>query len=136
MKALFQAIQTKFSAEPHNDLYTALNGHMALAHASQAWSMPYGVYLLVSNVPMYTFDDDEIENARIQISLFSDDPAATEITNLYDYADALYQHCQLSISGHNHLIMERIDNQLLCETDENGNFQYWHYIIEYRVQYE
>ena len=131
MKELFAAIYTRFAAEPHNALYTALGGQFYNTQVPDGVSMPWGVFTLVSNIPQRTFDAEPIENARIQISLFSDDiMSAIEITNLYAYADALFDCCELSISGHNHLIMERTFNQLLKEPD------YWHYIIEYRVRYE
>jgi hypothetical protein len=131
MKELFTAIYTKFAAEPHNALYTALGGQLYNTQVPDGVAMPWGVYTLVSNIPRRTFDAAPIEMARIQISLFSDDTmSAVEVTNLYAYADALFDHCELTISGHSHLKMERTFNQLLKEPD------YWHYIIEYQVSYE
>jgi len=137
LKSLLTALYSRFTATSgspatHNSLYTALSGHLYNTVAPQKATLPYGVFLLVSGVPEWTFTEN-MENCLIQFSLFDDSTSASNICDAYDALTALYDDCQLTISGYSHLYMQRQSQQLIREEEDPGT---WHYIIEYRIMME
>jgi hypothetical protein len=130
MKDLMAAIYAKFTAAPANSLYTALSGKLAPHEAKQEWSMPYGVYTLVSNTPTYTLGGSVAwEETVVQIDLYSDKNSPADVLNYYEYCTALFDFAELTVANHTHLMMERQFNQLIREADPG----YWHYVVEYRL---
>ena len=120
MKALLQAVYGKW------DLATPLFLHAA----PQGQSKPYAVYLLVSDVPDYTFDSQS-DVYRIQFSVFSESGSATEALDILTDIEELYNDCSMTITGRQFVKMERVSSQLLKDFEDART--YWHVIVEYQV---
>lgn len=129
MKTLFQAIMGRFAGSA---LSTALGGRLYNSVAAQTATPPYGVFLLVSGVPDWTFTDN-MEEALIQFSLFDENASPATICDLYDKLTALFDDCVLTVTDWTHLYMWRDSQQLVREEEDPG---YWHYIVQYRLLME
>lgn len=135
MEELFKAIYTKFTASSsgHTSIYSDVSGQFYLdeapqSSASTSLNMPYVVYNLISLVREDTFTNQG-EDAVIQFNLFSNTAAATEVTTMFKHLAALYDWCDLSISGYNHIYMRRELSYLRRVNSA------WHYAVEYRTYF-
>jgi hypothetical protein len=106
------AVSAKFSTS--NTLNTALAGKFYRHEAPRGAYLPYGVYTLVVDTPMDSFDGT-IENVEIQIDLFS--TTAAECDSLYSKCKSLFDDCSLSPTGYTHLAMFR--DREIDLSDEN-----------------
>lgn len=128
MTPLLAAIYSKFSGSA---LETALTGGLHLSMAPQTVSEPYGVYILVSGVPEYTFDTVH-ESVVIQFSFYSDSSSYAEVSDLFELCKDLYDDCKLSMSGYRSVGMERELWRLIRDNDDRT----WSYIVQYRILIE
>lgn len=134
MKALFAALITKYSGSA---LYTALGGtatdpKLYNSSAPQTAVEPFCVFTMVSGVPEGTFTELQ-ENTLIQFSLFDAGPSPSTICDNYELLTALFDDCELSISGYRHLYMQRESQQLIRDPEDPGT---WQYLVEYRILIE
>lgn len=134
MKALFTAIKARLDAKTgdpaaNNAAYIALGGRLYLHMAPQGATAPYAVYMLISNVPDWTFTDGH-ERATIQFSIYSAAQSASEVCDAMDALQALYDDCALAVTGFSPLYMQRGLSRLLRDEDT------WAYHVEYDVLLE
>lgn len=134
MKALFQAIMTRFTAKTgtpavNNALHVALGGRLYNTEAPQDKPMPYGVFSLVSDVAENTLTEN-LENCLVQFSLFSELSSVSEVADAFEALKTLFDDCTLSVTGYATIYMQRESAQLLRQDG------IWHYVIEYRVLLE
>jgi hypothetical protein len=125
MKDVIKAIYDKFSAA--NDFNTAIGGRFYLNSAPQAVSKPYSVFQLITNTASYnftsTFDDSEI-----QIDII-DDNNTSDVLDIADKCMALFDDCELTVSGYQFMKMERDFNMLIEDPEE----EIQRYTIQYTV---
>lgn len=126
MRELFTAIYSKLSGSAFEVSATGLY----LYQAPQERAMPYAVYQLISNVPEYTFTSIH-EEILIQFNLFSDSTTDEQVSDMYSDLKALYDDCDLTITGYRHVRMVR-DLAILTKEDEET----WKYTVQYRVLIE
>ena len=131
MKALTTAIYGKLSGSL---LDTAIGGRMYKGRAPDGATYPYVVYLLVSDVPDNTFQED-LERVTIQFSLFSSASSSTEVEDMYSYLKTLYDDCTMTITGETLLFMHRNSASLMVEDHAtiSGTVQVWHYAVDYLI---
>lgn len=134
MIELFTAIKTRFDAtggDPavHNAAYTALGGQLYLHMAPDRTQAPYAVYMLISDVPDWTFTDSH-ETATIQFSVYSGAKSASEVCNTMKALQTLYNDCTLTVTGFRPLYMQRGISWLLRDEET------WAYHVEYDVLLE
>ena len=124
MKALFEAIYNQYSTV--NDFRTAVS-QFYLNSAPQDIDRPYAVFQLITNVADYNFSST-FDEAELQIDIIDDNTSA----DILDYADkcmALFDDCNLTVTGYQFLKMERDWNQL----SEDPAEEIQRYTIQYTV---
>ena len=132
MKELSTAIFEKCASS--TDLYVDIGGRFYKGRASQGAEYPYVVYLIVSDFPDKTFSE-AYEETLLQFSLFSSAFGSTEIENMYTHLKALYDECELTITGYTLAWMRRENAVLMIEdhTTKSGTVQVRHYAVDYAV---
>ena len=95
---------------------------------------PYAVYKVVTDVPDKTFSED-YEDVTLQFSLFSSSNGTTEIENIYTQLKAVYDECELSITGATLVWMKRNYAAFQAEehTTQSGMSRIWAYHVEYSI---
>jgi len=138
MKSLFKSIVTKYNdaSDESVALRAALTNGLYCYEAPQNTDFPYGVFFLVSDIPWDRFVERGNE-AVIQFNIFSRKTSTTvdpltEISNLYELLDAVYDECTLTIDNYTHVSMKRELGELI-PGDESGVYQC---SISYRVLME
>ena len=130
MKNLTNAIFEKISGSLLN---TDIGGRLYKGQAPAGAVYPYAVFLLISDVPDLTFSEN-YEDVLIQFSLFSSLPSSLEVENMFTHVKALYDECDLTITGETLVWMKRQNATLMLEeyTTPNGT-RGWHYAVDYSV---
>ncbi len=130
MQVLFNSIYSKFTGSTGaGSLYTLLGGRLHLTEAPQGSAFPYGVYHLISLIPMETFSE-KIYNAVVQFNLIDDDNSATDINTAYSALNTLYDRASLNITGHT-WIDSKMDISSLVRVED-----IWNFMIQYRILYQ
>ena len=135
MKNLATAIKSKASGSAFN---TAIGGRLYRGAAPDGATYPYVVYLLpISDDPQSesTFTED-CELVQMQFSIFSNTQGSTnEVETIFGYLKALYDWCNLTITGSELFYMQRTNAILMSEdhTTINGNQRVWHYAVDYEI---
>lgn len=134
MKAVTTAIFSKFSGSA---LDTAIGGRLYEEEAPYGAEYPYATYGNVSNVPDNVFAKHG-EEMRFQFNLFSAASSSGEVKDLFGYLKALYDDCDLSITGQTHICMRRELAFLAVEdyTTPAGTQKVWHYVVDYEIRTE
>lgn len=127
MKALFTALYNKFKATPANSFYTGLSGKLYPYEAPQGTVVPFATYSAPSNVTARTFTATQ-ERVLIEISIYAG--THTSACDLFEYCKALFDDCQLSVTGYRAARMER---EFAHEIKEEF---YYRWIVEYGVWLE
>lgn len=137
MKALTTALMTKFTAVNgggnHNSFYNDVQGQLFKGKAVDA-IYPYAVFMLVSDVPDWTWKAD-YEDVLIQFSLFSSALSSGEVENMFTHLKELYDDCSLTINGSTLKWMQRQQATLIPEehTTPDGTVEVWHYAVDYSI---
>lgn len=124
LKALLKGIYDKYLTI--NDFRTAVS-QFYLNNAPQGISKPYAVFQLITSNTDFNFTST-FDEAEIQIDIIDDNTSS----DILDYADkcmALFDDCQLSVSGYQFLRMERDWNGLIEDPEE----EIQRYTIQYTV---
>lgn len=96
---------------------------------------PFSVYLLISDVPEYTFTE-QYEMVMVQFSLFSSAASSTEIEDALTHLKALYDDCALSVTGYATVWMRRTGGTLPGKEEHTtpaGTTSIWVVHTEYQV---
>jgi len=131
LKILTTAIYGKLSG-------SALSAHVGnrlfKGRAPEGAEYPYIVYLLITDMPDYTFKNT-LENVTIQFSLFSANPSTSEAEDMFTDLKTLYDDCTFSISASTLIWMIRQNAILMAEdhTVKDGTIQVWHYAVDYSI---
>lgn len=137
MKVLYEAIFSKFTALDaqlhHNAFYTSINGELHLGVARQDIVFPFATYHLVSNVPEYLLGGMMMENILFQINLYSDHEDSDEITTIFENQKALFDNCNLTVTGWNPLSIQRELSMMDKHIQTDTQIAHWQYITQYRV---
>lgn len=132
MRELFTGIYTRFASTPHSSFYDDISGRLYLEKAPTGTSYPYATYGLVSASHDWTFTED-FEEALIDFQLFSDAAGASEITDMHAHLMAQFDDCNLTVSGYDHVWMQRDMSYLNLTQDQVPEKDIWQYTVEYRV---
>ncbi len=132
MKALTDAIWGKCTSA--TDLYADIGGRLFKGRAPQGAELPYVVFFVVSSVPEKTYTDD-LENALVQFSLFSKTESIVEVEGMFSHLKALYDECDLSVTGYSAIWMRRQNATLMSEehVTPDGTVNVWHYAVDYEI---
>jgi len=109
MSNLTTALMTHFnalSAGVHNAFWLSIAGKLRKERGKQTDVPPYAVYHIISDVYSFTFTSD-FETVRIQFDLYSKLESSSEIEDMYTNLKALFDWCELTITGNTHLYMRR-----------------------------
>ena len=133
MQVLFESLYNKFTGSTGaGSLYVELGGRLHFTEAPQGQTYPYGVYILISDVPSWVFgtgSDTTMENCLIQFNLYDDDSSSTDINTAFSALTALYDWCtDLNTSGYSNIYMKREMSFLTRESD------IFNYMIQYRLE--
>lgn len=140
MKNLSTAIFGKMTSA--TDLYADVQGRLYKGRAPEGAQYPYIVYLIVSNYPEKTFTED-FEVTTIQFSLFSAASGSTEVEDMYTHLKALYDECNLSVTGSTWFYWMKRTNAILMVEDHTvpstiatiaASIQVWHYAVDYEIK--
>lgn len=135
MKDLFQSLYSQFIATNGNPpantaIYTDLNGQLFNTYAPRGTQYPYAVFSLVSDVPDWTFTDDE-ERIVVQFSIFDNSESALNVCQYFSDLDAIYHEAILTLADYECIYCFREMSHLLREEEVEGGI--WHYVIQYRI---
>ena len=130
MNVVFKAITDKFLEAPVSDLYTSIGGRFYFYNAPPGAPLPYVIYEDISNDTEFNFTST-FDNYRIQFSIFSSsaNQGAAQILNIYDYLKAVFDDCQLTVTGYQFLNCERQFSNLRKDSDQD----IWQYVVDYEV---
>lgn len=117
---------TKFNTS--NTFNTGIAGRLYLVEAPQDPTYPYAVTQEVSSVPSYTFDT-EMQNILVQLTIYSKEILATEITSLTGYARDLFDWTSLSLTNWTSIYVR--PDLITPLTKEDG---IWMQTIQYRIE--
>ena len=126
MKPLFQAIYTFANAA--SDFRTAVGGRFYLSEAPQSATYPFAVYSLVSLMPDYFFGNNLVD-ATVQISIFSEDTGADEVTTAWGHLCNRFDDAAISVTGYGTVEFRRSLANLIREPETN----IWHYATDYEL---
>lgn len=132
MNNLLTAIYGKVSGSA---LANDVSGRVYLDQAPQGVEFPYVVFFIVSGTPDRTFTERYTDTV-IQFSIFSDSPAATEITNIYKDLRALYDECTLTITSSS-LVWMREQNLVTMVDDittPDGTQAVKHWAVDFDIR--
>lgn len=131
MKILTTAIYGKLSGSA---LAAHVGNRLFKGRAPEGAEYPYIVYLLITDMPDYTFKNT-LENVTIQFSLFSANPSTSEAEDMFTDLKTLYDDCTFSISASTLIWMIRQNAILMAEdhTVKDGTIQVWHYAVDYSI---
>ena len=134
MNNLFTAIMTKTVS---SNLSSDVGGRIYLDEAPQEAEYPYIIFFVVSDVPNDTFTES-LDDIAIQFSLFSESQGAGEITGIYNDLIALFDNCDLSITGYSHIWMVRQNLTTMVEdiTTASGLSRVKHWAVDYSIMVE
>jgi len=134
MRNLTTAIMLRFNdttAGPHNAFWISVAGKLRKERGLQTDVPPYAVFHIISDVPSWTFSSD-FETVRIQFDLYSKLESSSEIEDMYTNLKALFDWCELTITGNTHLYMRRE----LARLTKDPQDDIWVYKIDYMIMME
>lgn len=106
MNTLYTAIYNHFKTLPYGDFYNNLSGRLFLNHAPQNTAFPFCVYFIVTNYNDLDFAEER-EEFSVQFNIFSENNSAIEAGSLLENLKAMYDNCELSVSGWRFLKLQR-----------------------------
>lgn len=102
--------------------------------APESVDYPYVVYKVVTDTPQKTFTED-YEDVILQFTLYSSASSTTEIEDIYTYLKAVYDDCDLTITGAKLVWMKR--NYAIFNVEDHttlsGTPKVWTYYVEYSI---
>jgi hypothetical protein len=128
MEGLLTGIWERYNAG--NTFKTACTGGLHLESAPQKTAIPYATYQLITGRPEYYFAGNH-EIALIQFDIYAQSNVVRQ--DLYSKLIALFDDCRPTVTGYTSIIMERQNQQLVREGDQNDVYRY---IVEYAVRIE
>ena len=97
-------------------------------YAPQNTDYPYAIYHLDSDVPDFMFNST-YEEILLLFNLFSKKTTYTEVTNVYEYCNSLFDDSNISITGYTRIKFQREFSNLHRDIKE----AVWQYDVQYRV---
>ena len=132
MKNLTTALMSHFNdatAGPHNAFWISVAGKLRKERGKQTDIPPYAVYHIISDVPTWTFNTF-FETVRIQFDLYSKLESSSEIEDMYTNLKALFDWCELTITGNTYMRRE------LARLTKDPTDDCWVYNVDYLVMFE
>ena len=125
MKTLFEQVYSKYSA---TNALTAVLPRLYSTKGSQAASLPYAVFMLVSNAPRFTFSGI-FDNALVQFNIY-DDIASGDATihSIHTQLIAAFDWYTPTDGDDQEYVFVR-ELEMLMEVED-----VYQYVIEYRVR--
>jgi hypothetical protein len=125
-----------FSKAAGSGFSTAIGGRFYKGRAPQGVTWPYAIYFVVTDMPADTFTE-RLEDCVVQFSVFSKASGTTEILDAVAALQALYDYCNLTITGNALLYMQRTsgdgDPRSVFDDTEGGEGLYWQLDVDYSV---
>lgn len=131
MNNLFTALVTKIA---NSNFSTAIGGRFYADVAPEGCEYPYCVFSIVSSNPDYTFTE-RFEDTTIQFSLYSISESVAEMTALYGYLTALFDECEMTITGETLVWMKRENLTTMYDAIDtpNGTLGLRHWATDYLI---
>ena len=130
---LATAIMTKFSGSAFS---SAINGRLFQDDAddTDVSEGMYAVFSIISKVPNNVFAA-KIADILVQLSIFSAERSSAEIKDAYTKASALFDECDLTITGSTLVLMMEVNMTAINEehTTTAGAQKVRHYAVDYEV---
>lgn len=123
MRALLEAIDAKYRGDT---LANSLSGGMHNTEAPQDVVFPYGVCSLISVIADWTFGET-FENCLVQFNLFSNQPSAGQVCDLFNLLITAFDFLDLVIEGYTIVSCVR-ENSILARVEN-----VWQYNVLYRI---
>jgi hypothetical protein len=128
LKPLFEAIYTY--ANTASNFKTAIGGRFYLHEAPQAATFPFAVYTMVSLDPEYYLGGNQLLRPYIQLSIFSNDIGATEVTTIWGYMCSRFDDAAINVTGYGTVEFRRSQSRLLRDPEP---VNIWHYATDYEL---
>ena len=107
-------------------LKAALPGKLHFEMAPQGTAMTYATFNMITGRPDYMLNGEYFEVIRIQFDVYSATNALRQTA--YDNLTAVFDDARPTATGYSPLIMERVNQQMLRDGDQNEIFRA---IVEY-----
>jgi hypothetical protein len=128
-----QAILTGIFSQYSSDatLKATLPGGLHFEMAPQGTAMTYATFNVVTARPEYMLANEQDEILWLQFDIFSSTNALRQTA--YDALLAVYDDARISATGYTPVIMERINQQMVRDGEQNEHFRA---IVEYQGRWE
>lgn len=132
MKNLSTAIYSQ--AKAATTFWTAIGGKFYKKKAPANATYPYVIYDVIDENGDGTFTE-EIEEHLCQFSIISADNSSTEAEDVYTLLRAVFDKCELTITGYTNLHTLWQHSTLFEDElpNPNGTGWVWHYAIDYNI---
>ena len=132
MRNISKAIKSETS---NTTLSRLVGDRIFYGRAPQKTPYPYVVYFLAADTQIDTFKT-KMDDTIVQFSIFSSAQSATEIENIYDALEDVFDDATLSMTGLTQCLMYR-QNTIRTSEDvgatPDGSSEVWHYIVDYKL---
>ena len=129
MQSILTGIYGEYSANAA--LKAAMPGKLHFEMAPQGTAMTYATFNVISARPEYMLAGERDEVVLVQFDIFSGTNAMRQTA--YDALLAVYDDSRISATGYTPIIMERVNQQMLRDGEQNEIFRA---IIEYNGRWE
>jgi hypothetical protein len=128
-----QAILTGIFSQYSSDatLKATLPGGLHFEMAPQGTAMTYATFNVVTARPEYMLANEQDEILWLQFDILSSTNALRQTA--YDALLAVYDDARISATGYTPVIMERINQQMVRDGEQNEHFRA---IVEYQGRWE
>jgi hypothetical protein len=128
-----QAILTGIFSQYSSDatLKATLPGGLHFEMAPQGTAMTYATFNVVTARPEYMLANEQDEILWLQFDIWASTNALRQTA--YDALLAVYDDARISATGYTPVIMERINQQMVRDGEQNEHFRA---IVEYQGRWE
>jgi len=129
MQALLTGIYTSYNSDA--TLKATLPGGLHFEMAPQGTAMTYATFNVVTARPEYMLANEQDEILWLQFDIWASTNALRQTA--YDALLAVYDDARISATGYTPVIMERINQQMVRDGEQNEHFRA---IVEYQGRWE
>lgn len=127
MKALFEAIDSRFQASAGTGLHLLLDGQLFQGEAPQGTRVPYGVFHLIVDDADYNFSSS-FAICRLQFDYYHNRVEAAD--ELYEAHKALFDDAPLEVAGFELIRFQRMTGRKFKEGHA------WRWVVEHLAELE
>ena len=126
-KALMKAIYTKFKASA--TLLARVSGRFFFEYAPPGTTLPYIVYAMESNEPIYYMASSSFESFDLIFSVYSESSSGVEAVEIAELLAGAFDNCSLTVTGGTKIDFKRDG----AKSDFDADLGVWVHSVFYDV---